>query len=215
MATYNGGLLSLVKGKVGSMVSYPTKVGYSVLREVGLRTAPFTLPELGNQSATALVTNFLRSVMPVIRVGFKNSPKGKHWTAYNHASSVIKKTAIKGSYPDREIDYEKLTFSVGNIPVPANVKVELTHNHLNFTWSADLQSAGSHKNDRVMIVVYFPESLKAVYQFIGAQRTEEKQSFELPELTEETVLETYISYVSEFGGSFSNSAYAGQIIAGI
>lgn len=215
MATYKGGLLSLVNGKIGPMVSYTTKTGYSVLREVGVRTAPFTLPELGNQSATALVTNLLRSVMPVIRVGFKNSPIGKHWTAYNHASSVIKRTAIKGTYPDREIDYEKLTFSVGDIPVPANVEVELNENQLNFTWKADLKNPGTHKNDRVMIVVYFPESLKAVYQFVGAKRTEEKETFDLPELIEETVLETYISYVGEFGESFSNSAYAGQIIAGI
>lgn len=215
MATFKGGSLSLVNGKIGTTVSYTTSIGYNVVREVGLRIAPFTIGELGNQSATALITIFLRSVMPVIKIGFQNSPVGKHWTAYNHASSVLKLTAIKGSYPNKEIDYEKVTFAIGKIPVPVNVKTELKDNLLNFTWDADLETAGTQKNDRVIIVVYFSESLKAVYLLNGAKRTEQEETIVLPELMEQTVLETYISFVSENGKAFSNSKYAGQIITNI
>lgn len=212
MATFKGGLLSLVKGKIGTTVSYTTRIGYNVVREVGLRTTPFTTRELGNQRSTALVTNFLKSVMPVIRIGFQNSPSGKCWTAYNHASSVLKLTAIKGIYPDSEIDYKKVTFSVGGIPPPLKVKTLLNDNLLTFSWEADLETAGTNKNDRVIIVVYFPEKLKSFYLINGAKRIEQQESIELPELTRGTVLETYISFMNESGKLLSNSTYAGQIV---
>lgn len=212
MATFKQGLLNSVNGKVGDTVSYTTRIGYSVVRGVGLRKVPFSQRELGNQRTTALVTNFLSSVMPVIRIGFQNSPAGKHWTAYNHASSVLKLTAIKGSYPDSEIDYEKVTFSVGGIPPPLKVKTTLQDNLLTFSWEADLKTEGTDKNDRVMIMVYLPENLKSFYLINGAKRTEEQENIELPELKEGTILQTYISFMGENGKTLSNSTYAGQIV---
>ena len=215
MGTYNGGLLSLVNGKIGTTVSYTTKLGYNVVREVGLRTAPFTKAELENQKGTSLVTNFLKPVMEVIRIGFRNIPRGKYWHPYNYASSVLKLTALKGKGKTKEIDYERVNFSIGVIPQPKNTKVELLNNTLYFNWEADLDTDGTDPNDRVMIVAYYPETLKAVFLLSGAKRTEEKEIIRLPEFVEHTVIETYISYVSLDGKMLSNSIYTGQILGNI
>lgn len=211
MGIYKGGPLSLVKGKVGEMVVYTTKTGYTVARSVGVRTAPFTGPELANQSGTALVTRFLKSLLPAIRLGFQNTPAGKHWTAYNYASSVIKINALKGTHPNRQIDYKKVILSVGDIPKPKNVKVQLSANQLDFTWDADMDTQGALASDRAMIVVFFPELMRGLTMLTGALRTEGKERFPLAGFTDETVMEIYISYIGANQKTVSDSVYAGQI----
>lgn len=211
MGTYAGGSLSLIKGKVGNVTSYTTKTGYSVVRQIGLRKAAFTVSELANQSGTGLITKFLKSVLPVIRTGFQVIPAGKHWTAYNHASSVLKLTALKGSYPNKEIDYEKVLFSKGSIPGPKNVTVKLENGQLNFSWEADLKADGAGTNDRVMIVAYFPETMQSLYILSGAKRTEQQEFLPLPGFTQHTTIETYISFVNDNRNNVSDSVYSGQI----
>jgi hypothetical protein len=215
MATYKGGPLNLFKGKLGRTVSYPTKLGYNVVREIGFRTAPFTPAELENQKGTRLVSLFLSPVMEVIRIGYKNIPEGKSWHAYNHATSVVKRTALMGAGSTKQIDYEKVRFSIGDIPVPKDPAVELIDNRLHFTWDADLDAEGTDGNDRIMIVAYYPETLKATYLLSGAKRTEEKESILLPKFTERTIVETYISYIGSDGNMLSDSVYTGQIIGEI
>lgn len=212
MGTYKGGPLSLFSGKVGDTVSYTTKVGYSVIRQIGTRIAPFTAAERANQKGTGLVTNFLNALLPVIRIGFQNVPAGKHWTAYNYASSILKLNSLKGSGLDKEINYKAVVLSVGDIPPPKSKKVELLSNKLIFEWEADTDSEKADRNDRVMIVAYFPETLQAIFLLCGATRTEERQIIPLPDFTRETVMETYISFVSDDRKSVSNSVYTGQVI---
>jgi len=215
MATYKGGLLSLIKGKIGGTVTYDTKLGYSVTRGIGLRTAPFTTPELENQKGTSLVTMFLKPVMEVIRIGFKNIPPGKPWHPYNYASSVLKLNAVKVNGAVKKIDYAKVVFSIGSIPEPKNPTVKLLDNRLHFGWEADLDTDGTNSNDRVMIVAYFPQILKALYLLNGAKRTEEKEILPLTDFSENTVIETYIFYVSMDGKMLSNTSYTGQVIVDI
>lgn len=211
MATYNGGPFSLFNGKVGNTVSYTTKIGYSVIRQIGTRIAPFTAAELSNQKGTGLVTNFLNPLLPVIRIGFQNVPAGRHWTAYNYASSTLKLGAVKGFGTDKKIDYKKVLLSVGDIPAPSNVKVELIGNELIFEWETDSDSEKADRNDRVMIVAYLPETQKALFLLCGATRTEQRQAMSLPDFTSETVMETYISFVSDDRKSVSTSVYTGQV----
>jgi hypothetical protein len=212
MGTYKGGALSLVKGKIGNTVSYDTKLGYSVVREIGVRVAPFTTPELANQSGTKLVTEFLRSLVPVIRIGFQNIPPGKKWSAYNHASSVLKLNALKGKYPSKKINYEKVMLSIGKIPAPKAVRVELIENELHFSWDTDLNSKGSLSTDRVMIVAFVPSIMRGLHMISGAKRAEGKEIFPLTELNEGAVVETYISYIGHNQKDVSDSVYVGQFV---
>jgi hypothetical protein len=201
-----------VKKKEPKEITYVTKVGYTVNRRVGVREAPFTTPELINQQGTGLITEFLRPVISVIRIGFQNIPEGKHWTAYNHASSVLKLTALKGTYPNKKVDFEKVKFTVGNIPQPKNVQVKLDGDQLKFSWDADLEAEGADDNDRIIIVAYFPETLQSLDIINGAKRTEEHEILPLPGFTDTTIIETYISFVNRDTTDVSDSVYSGQII---
>jgi hypothetical protein len=196
--------------KEAKKVSYTTKTGYFVERTVGEREAPFTKPELINQQGTRLVTEFLKSLNPVIRIGYQNVPEGKHWTAYNHASSVLKLTAVKGTYPNKEIDFEKVRLSVGNLAQPKNVKVELADKQLTFSWDANMEAVAADINDRIMVVVYFPETKQSLYVINGAKRTEEREVLPLPDLPENTVIQTYIAFINRDSTECSDSVYSGQ-----
>jgi hypothetical protein len=215
MGTYKGGALSLVKGKIGNTVSYDTKIGYSVVREVGVRVAPFTLPELANQKGTGLITYFLKSLIPVIRIGYQNIPPGKNWTAYNHASSVLKLTALKGKYPAKEINYEKIMISIGKVPAPKEVKVEIKDNKIHFNWNPDLKAKGALSSDRVMIVAFLPSVMRGLSIIGGAKRSEGIEILPLTDLDEGTVIETYISYISHNQKDVSDSVYSGQLTSSI
>jgi len=192
-------------------IQYTTKTGYSVERRVGERTAPFTHSELVNQQGTGRVTQFLNSLLEVIRIGFQNVPEGKHWTAYNHASSVLKLTALKGSYPNKEIDFTKVMISTGNLARPENVNVKLIDRELSFTWDPDVEAEGADVNDRVITVAYFPETGQALHVISGAKRTEGSEVMRLPNFKENTIIHTYISFVNRDSTDSSDSVYSGAL----
>jgi cation transport regulator ChaB len=192
-------------------IQYTTKTGYSVERTVGERTAPFTHSELVNQQGTGIVTQFLNSLLPVIRIGFQNVPEGKYWTAYNHASSVLKLTALKGSYPNKAIDFTKVMISTGKLALPENVKVGLIDQQLTFSWDTNVEAEGADVNDRVITVAYFPETGQSLHVISGAKRTEGSEVMRLPKFKDNTTIHTYISFVNRDSTDSSDSVYGGEL----
>ncbi|WP_139298307.1 DUF6266 family protein [Pedobacter hartonius] len=198
-------------GKLGGYVSYFLH-GELVTRSIGV-IDHWSDAQYANQMRTGLTTALLKPVKALINIGLKYSPKPKRsWSAYTQATSINKKQAIKGIYPDLEIDFEKVVLAIGDIPVPLNPQVQLSDGRIRFTWDADQQADGADQNDQVMCVAYFPETFQAFNQLSGAKRGEEKQDITLPSFTEEMRIETYICYVSEDRRRVSNSVYLGQLI---
>lgn len=211
MATLPDGWNGSIRGRLGNVVWYPDPFGRIICRTIGAKTSSKG-GEFGNQKGTELITTLLKPMVDFVRVGFQNVPAGMPWYPYQHASSVNKKNAVKGVFPNQEIDYEKVKFSVGDMPLPINAKVTLKNNTLEFTWDADLETEGNFSRDQVMLVAYFPETHKAINVLSGARRTEEKETIKLPRFTKEVVLETYMSFIGDDRKTLSNSVYTGQVI---
>ena len=93
----------------------------------------FSDAQLANQMGTALTTFLLHPVKDCVKISMKNSPKDPGWSAYNLASSVNKREAIGGDYPNLAVDFKKVILSIGDIPVPLNPQVSLTDNQIHFT----------------------------------------------------------------------------------
>jgi len=211
MAKIPNGLHGPVTGRVGNGVYYQNKFGTNIYRGIGLKTSSADT-ELPNQQRTALVTKLLRPVSEFIKVGFHHVPAKKTFNYYTYATSVNKLGAIKGEYPNQEIDYEKVLFSIGNIPLPKAPGVILDNSVLEFSWENDLETDGTSASDQIMLVVYFPASTKAIFMFSGARRSEEKQIVKLPLFTKNMVIETYMSFISDDRKSISNSVHISQLI---
>jgi hypothetical protein len=198
-------------GKSGRTVTYRNKWGDLIQRTIGVKEGSKG-GEFGNQQGTALITYILKPLKSFIAVGFKNPPKDKHWDAYNYATSYNKINALQGTYPNREIDFNKFKVSKGDMPLPLNAKVELVNNLLQFTWDPDLQTDGNSEFDQVMLVAYMRESNKAICIMGGAMRTAKKDKIKLTKFTKPSVTETYIAFVSNNRERMSDSVYLGQII---
>jgi hypothetical protein len=211
MATLPNGFNGGMRGRIGNIVYYTNKWGNTVARTIGVKTGSKG-GEFANQTATALITYLLKPVKPFIRIGFQNIPPGKEWNYHNYASSVNKLNAIKGTYPDQEVDYEKVMFAKGEMPLPANAQAALKDNEIVFTWDADLETAGNYSRDQVMVLAFFPQSMKAMFLTSGARRVEEREVLALPRFTSSMVIETYLAFISDDRILVSDSVYTGQLV---
>lgn len=197
-------------GKVGGVVTYLLN-GEWVTRSIGV-VEEWSDAQYEIQMRTALITGLLKPLKKVVRTGMMYCPKPKsNWTAYTMATSSNNPSAIKGEYPDLEIDFEKVKLAIGDIPVPLKPAVQLKDNRIIFTWEADLDTEGTDEDDRVMCVAYFPETFQAFNVLDGAKRGEEQQVIKLPSFTEEMRIETYMCFVSDDRRRVSNSVYLGML----
>ncbi|SEB05924.1 DUF6266 family protein [Pedobacter hartonius] len=210
MATLRPGSLGTLIGRVGNMVFYELN-GKIVGRTIGVVDS-YSDAQLGNQMGFGLTTLLLNPVNQFIRAGFKTTPKEPGWNFHSLAFSLNKKNALTGKYPNVEIDFTKVIFSMGGLPLPKNPQVKLAGNCLEFSWEADPETKGNDERDQVMLVAYFPETLQAMTVQSGSPRTSEKHTILLPSFKGKKVIETYIAFISEDRERVSNSVYLGQII---
>lgn len=198
-------------GKVGNTVTYDLK-GQSVKRSIGISTKPPTVKQLKVRQKTALVTELLRPVKEFIRIGFDLETRKTLLSPYNKATSVAKLKAIKGEYPDQDIDFSKVQFSSGNMPVNPNVSVKVLTMGLEFHWDIDFLAEGIKWNDNIMVLAYVPEKRNAYFHLSGARRIEGMERLTLPRFNETVKLEIYVSFISADRKSICNSIFVGELL---
>lgn len=199
------------RGKNGNYVVYDLN-GMIVKRSIGTSTNPFTEKQKANYQITSLVCALLKPVKDFIEISFDLKIKKAGNSQYNLASSYNRLNAIKGVYPDQSIDFTKVLFSKGNMPVTADAKATLTADGLEFTWNTVADAFGFKATDRVMLMAYFPEKEFAVYLAGGNARPKGIDQLVLPLSRKPVVVETYLSFISVNHKSVANSVYTGQFI---
>lgn len=198
-------------GKLGKTVIYPLK-GQLVERTIGELTKPAsTLQEAGRQ-VTTLIVHLLRPVMPFIRIGFKLATENTTSSAYNLACSVNRLNVISGNYPDQEVDYSKVLFSKGVLPVNEKVSVSLDHSGVRFSWDPEFLIRGMKPTDQVMVMAYCPEKHCAFCIIDGARRKDGVEKINLPKYNEKMIYHTYITFIASNRESISNSFYLEDVL---
>ena len=199
------------RGKIGDYSVYKLN-GYIVKRRVGVRTKPFSEKQLTYQQITVLVNSLLKKVKDFIDIGYVTEAAKVKLYPYNTASSYNRQHAIAGVYPAQYIDFNKVLFSKGDMPLTENVNVRLTGDGLEFTWNPDTAVPGLQASDQVMLMAYFPEKKYGVYVANGVRRPKGIEQLELPLSRKPVVVETYLAFISVNHKSVSNSIYTGQLI---
>ncbi|SEA81450.1 hypothetical protein SAMN05443550_105298 [Pedobacter hartonius] len=214
MAIQKYGPFGPFSGKLGNVIGYIDQKGQQRLRTVGEHK--FMNPSVRLRETwlkTSLTTAFLKPVTEFIRMGFAAQAKSEGMSAYNLAASVTRK-AITGTYPDLQIDFSKVLFSSGMMPVAREPETIAVDGGLMFSWDHTRLENGTRAGDQVMLMAYFPGSSKAVFLRSGAKRSQGYEFLSLPVLAEQEPVETYISFISEDHSSISNSIYTRQILWG-
>ncbi|MBB6500544.1 DUF6266 family protein [Pedobacter cryoconitis] len=211
MAIFSKGSNDGFTGRIGNTVTY-WRYGKLVKRTIGLRTDVPTVPVLRSRQVTALTTALLKPVKSFIAVGFELEGKLELKSYYTVATSYNRLNAISGTYPEQRIDFTKVLFSRGKMPVTPNISVRRTEEGLIFNWDASFTEVGVNGNDQVMLMAYAPGSSGTVFQLNAGRRSEGEASLSIRKRRKPLLLETYISFISENRKRVSNSIYAGQVI---
>ena len=218
MAILKNGLFGAVSGRLGNTVIYQ-KDNKMFVRMIGKRKAPLSERELANRHSFGLVTGFLKAMKLFINVGFAVAAKSDRMYPMNKAVSVNRKSALRGVYPDVEIDYARVLLSFGSLYGLEDPSVVLEGNVLNFSWGADVSMGWPFAIDQVMVLAYFPDlvleegsGLEKAYFFLNAaSRKSGQASLSLPDEVIAERMEVYVAVVSDDKRNASKSQYLGRL----
>lgn len=213
MARLKNGILGGITGVLGPIDGYMLKGQYILRSRRQKSNKPLTEKQQAFLQRMKVVTQFLHPVFTdLIKVGFEYSATGTTKSANNLASSYQYKNAIKGEYPDYQIDYPNARFTEGPMSTEGiNASVIAEGYLLKFTWTPDRSYA--HSNDHVILLAYAPSLNEAVYTLCGAKRSDGTDVLKLPADWKGITIETYLSFKAENSMLCTNSIYLGKIKA--
>ncbi|PTS92188.1 hypothetical protein DBR11_27410 [Pedobacter sp. HMWF019] len=197
------------RGRIGNVVYYVLN-GKNVAREIGKTTKPPTQAQLKVRSEIKLVSQFLKPLGEFINVGFGIEQLGTDKNAFNLAMAYNRPHAIKGSYPNLKIAYEKVQISKGPLKTAENLRVEESPAGLQFNWDTNPQMAWQESTDQAMVLVYFPDQKKVFYTLFGNSRLSGTMEQEIPASLKGKHMESYISFISADRKQVSDSIYTGR-----
>ena len=210
MARIRKDIFDAPDGRVGNVVfSSRNGVPYVRSRPAQYRDAK-SAKQLAARARLTLITQLLRDLKPVIRLGFRDLPAGK--SARDVAYRANAQTAVKGEYPELYVDYPSVTVSQGPLAAASEANATREGTTLTCSWPADgaPASAPQHPDDRALLTVYDPTTATVITEPFIARRSDGKVELALsaPLASAET-LHVWLSFVSHDGLQVSNSVYAG------
>ena len=210
MGKLDNGAYGHVSGKIGNLVSY-TLNGTNVIRKIGRSTKPPTNAQRAVQQKLKLVNEFLNPIFGFIKVGFSFAAEEIKKYPHNVALSYNIKKAITGEYPNLSVDYSKAMVSMGTLTPAINPVVSKLENGIEFTWEVASDMDWNSKNDRAMLLLYFPDSSNAIYFLSGAKRAEGRDFIVLPPVYLTEVIQCYIAFYADDKESLSDSVWVGAL----
>lgn len=210
MATINQGVMGGFSGTVG------TVVGVKWNGKDCMRARPMghndqkSMAQLDQRARFRTVIQFLKPLKAFLNVGFKSRKAGM--TAHNAAVSYHMKNALKGFFPDYQIDYSKVKVCSGPLPGALHpaVMVEIDGEML-FSWENNSAALHAMANDKVVLVVYNPNSKNITTLLDGNSRIVGSQDFALPHGFGGENLQCYIAFRNASQTHISDSQYIGSI----
>lgn len=211
MATAEYGPMGPFKGKIGPLYAYIWN-GKTIIRAKPKITKPRSIKQLAVQERMVVLSPFLNYITGFIAIGFELAGKEKNHSANNAAKSYNLTNAIKGEYPDLEIDYPQARLSQGTLTVAENAQVQVLNEGLMFSWTYDPYDPLVSRSDKTMLMAWFPMVKKAFYIISGVQRMELQELLKIPEELKGLEAETYISFITDDRKAISNSVYTGRVL---
>lgn len=211
MGKLKGGPFGGVYGKVGNLVGYMLN-GENILRKIGKSSKPLTPARKANCEKMTVVNRFLNTSLRFLNIGFGLAVVGTNRNAYNEAVSYNKMNAVQGEYPNISMDYAKALLSKGSLLKANKPQVAEVEGGVAFSWDTSGIPA-EYSNDRVMLLVYFPNTGTSTFNPSGAKRSEGKELLWIGSEMANEPMEAYISFINPFGTEISDSVYVGSLNA--
>lgn len=193
-----------MSGKVGNIVGYRRK-GKDLVRVQAASISDAKTPkQLKQRQKVATVMEFLKPILPFIRIGYKNYAQGR--TAYNTATSfLLKRCLTENEKGETEINYRRVMVSIGFLLPAMDATATYSEHRMTFAWTDNSGTGNAESTDTVMLLVHNKEKGANVYDMNAALRSDGTATLTLPKDWEGDTLVAYLSFVSADGEEVSNS----------
>ncbi|MBB2148166.1 DUF6266 family protein [Pedobacter gandavensis] len=210
MGRLNNGLFGGFNGRVGNLVGYMLN-GKSIVRTIGHSTKPLTPARKSNCEEMTVVNAFLRPNLTFIKSGFRLITVGTDRNFYNEAVSYNKKNALQGEYPNISMDYTKALLSMGSLLKAGKTTISKHADGIEFKWEVPGDLPWRNRNDRAMLLIYFPDAGVSTYVLSGSRRHVGEELVAIDPNLAESRMEAYISFIDEDASTISDSVHAGSL----
>ena len=214
MGTFKPGPMGVVNGLIDTVVTSKWKNVYVIKGRPTKSKKAATLKQEDQHMRFALVTSLLKRINPIIATGYQNA--GKNLTPMNAAARYHLANAVKGTYPDYEMDFTKLKLSNGDegtLDEARKAKVEVSAGAvITVSWLMQLHPTTiSSVNDVAMILFYNEEKGRFTSLLNAAKRSELNREEVLPDEYAGDTIHSWIVMVSEDGKRIAESQYLGTV----
>jgi hypothetical protein len=200
MARFISTTFGKISGKHGTAVAAIRKDGLCILKEYRIAGNPNTVGQKNQRGKFGFAMKELNCMRHIFTITFG----GQY--GINKAVSLAMKMAVKGEFPDFEMDYSKLEISTGSVPGVSRVGFEqLNPDTIKIYWSKNIINVS--QDDFVNLVLLHPNSKTAIHKQQIAKRTAESCEVAIPVTWNSGELHYWLYLTSAIGNSFSTSQF--------
>ena len=207
MASIPNGILGNFVGTAGNVCGYMRNGKNFVRSRRRKSTSPMTGARLAQQQKLKVCNEFTKLFCGT---GFFNKTfpaYGHSGTGFNRVTSAIMNLAITGNYPDFSLNYSKVLISKGPLPPPENAMVaKETDGKLLFTWENNSNEGSAQKEDKVILVAFFPGLKQVMYTIGDAVRNDGEAILDIG-VMKDFAAEIWIGFLSADKKNASCSSY--------
>lgn len=203
----NGGF----KGKAGSVIGSSWKSINYIKGLYKKRSKPSSEQQMVQQEKFKTLMRFLLPINVFLQIGFgrKNMEKV---TPINAAFQFNLKNSIRGTYPNFELDYAKVSISDGTLYGAGTLGVLYTAGELSFTWDTGVsENFKTYGDDLVYVLAYHPEKDEFMSTPNPGTRANGEINFIVSDHLQTGSVHTWIFLSNRSKTRVSKSVYLGEV----
>lgn len=211
MAILPQGILGEAVGKTGPVVSY-MRFGQNITRSKGsIRKNRIETPARKMQREKIKVCNDFTHAFSGTGFFNKSFPAYGHTgSGYNRVTGSVMNLAIVTN-PVVAIAWPKVLISKGPVaPVDYASSSVNDEGNIAFTWTDNSGDGTAKKNDRAILVAYFPETKQVVFSFSDAERKDGTALLQTG--FAKGTAQTWLGFLSADETNAANSIYTGELM---
>lgn len=173
---------------------------------------PKTQAQQTNRSAFSVMAEFVSQSLAAIRVGFRNLDGYKKGSAYSSALgyNLTKAKAISGTYPNIEVNYNKVVVSEGGVELPYDASGTVADSTLTVTWADNSGQGDALATDKAALFLFNTTQKKSVFAVTDSVRSDRTAKISFPAAWTGDTAVGYLFMVREDKGVNSMSAFVGS-----
>ncbi|WP_432712090.1 DUF6266 family protein [Pedobacter sp.] len=211
MGTLKNGVFGGVNGSVANLVSYQLNGQHVIRSKPQPKKKQPSRKQYTNQGKWKLTTTFIKGMDGFAKPGLSPFAKGTTLNWHNLAMKFNRLHAVKGNYPDLEIDYSKVVLSKGPLLPAENPAAQWVEHGLKITWDKDSTLGWPEMNDQVMLLAYAVGQKKYFTVLNGEKRSNGWDTIEIPANLRHDRFELYLYFIADDRLQASDTQYIGSI----